>query len=275
VNTDHDNDGWFESIRTTRNVFIDRMGLLLGTKADVRIEPDDYNDTYGTTATGALRRSINDYEVVNVTVPTGCLLPSKHLAQEWYSARNWALMPSYGSGKLNALKDFVFQLNPEKRINELSTLTMLPFMNSTDFGSLSWEKSDLYVNVVDTYYKQDTPNAPAVQDCKIVAMTSENQDNPNSTDVETHNTASFWRNFVNSVCSENFDMVLIKIHGLATTKMVLTSVQNIECVRNESYTDAYHHSSNAYSCVEALDRYLENRTRNHRLAFSEITKQKS
>lgn len=285
VNTDHDNDGWFECIRTTRNVFIDRMGLWMkvnNTGADV--SPNDYNDTY---SENPVQQSTLTYEVLNIPMPLGSILPTKHLAQEWFSARNWALMPSYASGKLNALKDFVFQLNPEKRINELKSVEMLPLyfdtgLQHTQSSELSFTSTPVrFLNYSDyyTYTPATAPNAPFT-DWMVVPMSNENQDGnvipPADGNAQNppNASAAWWRNFHRNFCSDNFDVILIKVHGLENTKMVLSSVANVECVRNESYTSSYHHSSNAYACLDALDRYLENRTRNHRIPFADVSKQK-
>lgn len=263
VNTDHDNDGWFECVRTTRNVFLNRLGiaLRLPTGADIT------NDS------GISPISLGQREKDNIYVKPGCIFPLTETAQEWFSARNWALMPSYASGKLKELKDFVFTLNPEKTHNDFIPMQFTP-IKAYSQGNLGgpnklWIKYLTYntTSYTDEFVTIDGLTAPN-DNWRVYGMPTEDEDALNS------DTFQQWTDLQKGFSSENFDMILVKIHGLANTKTVVSSVANLEFQLNERTNIGHHHLTNSYACIDALNRYLENTTMYKRQPFTDTSKNK-
>lgn len=269
VNTDHDNDGWFECIRTSRNVFLNRLGIAVAgdfipgpsPEAVVPLGPYRYN------------HSVGDFEHNNVYLKPGCVFPLEHTAQEWFSARNWALMPSYASGKLKELKDFVFQLNPEKNINKFTDIKYLPvdFFESVSDGYYPTVRGIFLRQrnfVGDSYVETDV----ALDKWLVLGMKTEYQDGggaaPTATDFE------YWTDFHQGFTSDNFDIILVKLHGLENTRTVVSSVANYEFQNNERKTFRHHMHTNSYACPDALEKYVESRVTYHRSPFRDVTKNK-
>lgn len=260
VNTDHDNDGWFETIRTTRNTFLNRLGIVLQVplSAETNVTGEDVITplTYGSR------------EKDNIYIKPGCILPLQETAQEWFSARNWALMPSYASGKLKELRDFVFTLNPEKTHNDFIPMQFTPIkayseglVTGLDVVRVKYWEYDIPTRI-DLFRTSNATNL------KIVGMPTEHDDAINATNFQE------WTDLQKGFSSENFDIVLVKIHGLEKTKTVISSVANYEFQLNERTNIGHHHLTNSYACIDALNRYLENTTMYKRSPFTDTSKTK-
>jgi len=259
INSDHENDGWFECIRTSRSATKNRLGVLV----DAHTVDAGYDDFWMKTWTVR-----GKYEKENIELRPGSLMPLNHLAQEWFSARNWALMPSYASGKLRELKDFVFQLNPEKRNNNFNETKFQPFNytfsvpDGTSSIELMTGMGENPNDITDIEKRTETG-------IRVMSGVTEYQDA-----VSTAYSEQFVE-VVNQLVSDNFDIILIKIHGLTNTRTIIESCANLEVIVNERKVTGYHNMTNCYACTDALDRYIEKRTTYHRSPFSDYTKNRS
>lgn len=261
VNTDNDNDGWFECVRTSRSTFLNRMGIVMyGEDAPVPPTTTSFDP-----ATTYIKVGMREKD--NIFIKPGMIMPLTSLAQEWYSARNWAIMPSYASGKLRELKDFVFQLNPEKRHNYFIPMVFTAFKYPESLTAQFAENVGINVKYVnyDVPGRMDQMYELTNNQWFVAGMTTENQDTNAGSD------ATQWVDFQKGFSSENFDVILIKIHGLENTRTVLSTCCNLELQRNELHNKRDHGVTNSYACIDSLDRYIENRITRHRNPFSDVT----
>lgn len=269
VNSDHDNDGWFECVRTSRNAFVNRLGLALILQNPPPEGPTGAN-VYEIEDRLA-KSSYGDREKDNIYIKPGCVFPLTSTAQEWFSARNWAIMPSYASGKLKELKDFVFSLNPEKAHNDFQKIEYTPFSYTESIS----EKISINTNIGVAYNNYDTSQwfdeliIDLDTDYAVVGMVTENQDSAGGNTKFTR-----WVNFQKGFTSPNFDIILVKIHGLANTRTVVSSVANLEFQINERKNEGYHNMTNSYACLQSLDKYIESRVTYNRNPFQDISKKR-
>lgn len=270
-NSDFDNDGWFETVRTTRDGLVNRLGILVPFMPPL----EDWGDYRHLLES----HRVNRYEWNKIVWRYTNVLPMPSTAQEWFSARNWALMPSYASGKLKDLKDFLFTLNPEKKKNEFLPLRTV-LINATH--GVAKYTADFYQTINDNFYinvqvKNLSNNGYWTWNygmlMGVIGQTTEHQDQlePSVYGLPATFTRSpiDWQEFTDTVISRNFDIILVKIHGLATTRTVIQTAANYEFQVNDRYNN-HHHVTNSYACTEALNRYLENKCMKNKLPFEEI-----
>jgi hypothetical protein len=262
INSDHDNDGWFECIRTSRSVFLNRLGLTaykFGANGfDIAVDEEPW-------------ASYGNREKDNIYLKGGCVFPLNATAQEWFSARNWAIMPSYASGKLKELRDFVFQLNPEKKHNDFTKIEFSPYYLYESLTTKYAKNEEIYMiyHNLDVTTGVDLPVAQIDNNFRVLGMTTENQDTQAGVGFEK------WQDFHKGFTSDNFDIILLKIHGLENTRTVVSSVCNLEFQLNERTNIGHHHHTNSYACSQSLDKYLEYRTTYGRSPFQDTSKKRN
>ncbi len=217
ANNDEDNDGWFEAIRTSRDTYRHRFGILAAQGATAT-EPN-------TPFPGPI---VKERPFCRTTLYHGMVLPSDLTVQEWHSARNWALQPSYATGKLKDIGDYIFALNQSNNDNEFIKLRPV----STDGDGV--QEQTVYRRNYDliTQYSPipvilDTNPIPAGNAMNFIPITEVAQENGLPT------TATKIPDFQKSFVSDAFDMILIRVHGLDVTRLMIHTVSNLELTCNE------------------------------------------
>lgn len=216
INGDERNDGWFEAIRTSRSSWVVDMGAVA-----------DSNIFYP-----AGLNSANPYEnyVTNANV-----FPFVDLAQKWYRAADWALQPTYVTGKIKDLSQYIFQCNPIRDDNDFKTiprrLELPPTISEGDYRRLytSDAGSNFYVyNHIDV-------------------------GEPNNKTTPMEDTIN--EKMMGLLSHESHDTILIRLHGVnAETRYLAHTVYNAEYMVPE-YSEMGLVSSNCYNLRPALEKY--------------------
>jgi len=238
VNNDEDNDGWFEAIRTNRDTYRHRLGII-------KAGTGGLNDTTLKSANTAP----TSYE--HTDLYHGMMYPATMTVQEWYSARNWALHPSYSSGKLKDIGDYIFTLNQTTNDNEFIKLRALSVAPT---GVIP---QDVYRREYDTSSVTLKYTIPPVWGTSTAVADTTNYIPVTEVNQETGTTtqASLIPDVQKLYISDAFDMILIRVHGLDNTRLMLQSVQNIEltCGERSPYLQF---TSVSYPNKEGLAQYL-------------------
>lgn len=249
ANNDEDHDGWFECIRTDRNATRHRFGILTFT---------DFPATGSHYSVSTERKDVwitpfkrNDYYI-------GHMLPSNATVQEWYSARNWALMPSYASGKLKNIDNYVFCLNPNKDDNEFVKTKPVSYSLEGIFEEVPYE-----------YPLDDYDGVPPTKG--TAAMVDANLKNEIPTmELNENNTLpdDFYEipNFEQSFMSQSWDMIIIRIHGIDATRLSLHSVSNLELTCNE-FSEESRYLTPAYPDTDKLAQWRAHVTKERKIPF--------
>lgn len=273
-NNDEDNDGWFECIRTSRNSFRHRFGIL----------------TDELTGANALTRGIYQPVIYN-----GHVVPAAATIQEWFSCRNWALNPSYATGKLKNIQKLIFKLNPESTFNPFQKMKPITWTNEEPAPPAEGEDPPAPTGQVQSAeaadqhkvydydwsgfdYMETPPSTPSIKGSigEVRTPATELNDHPfeitpdgvtNTNGIKKNPTDTiFIPDWDESVIDESWDMILIRVHGLDRTRLNLHSVANVElmCGEYNTYTPFL---SVAYSADEKLERYITNTQKNQKLPF--------
>lgn len=215
INNDEWNEGWFEAIRTPRNVFMETFGL----------------STEDTT------------ENSNPQVFVANAVPDAVSMQAWFNSMKWTNQPTYVTGKLKDIGNYMFQLNNQKRDNDFLKVR-----------NLSLHSEALNEETVNVY--NDTAN---------IAIPKIGLESGSTI------TAGEIKNFENTVIHDSLDIVLVRIHGNTDeenkTKMLIHTCANQEfmCAENSEFAQ---YQSAAYPALYELNSYLEYRSK-----FSKIPMQ--
>ena len=139
VNSDEDNEGWFEAIRTSRNTIHGKMGVVYQ-KAAAGGAPNAtvWTEPLAVAAPGKL------------SVGPANVFPEFNLAKSWMEASQWSMQPSYTVGKLKDIGRYIFQLNQEKTINEFQKIRNW----EVDVKSQKNDAKDDNVTLIDTQYNR-------------------------------------------------------------------------------------------------------------------------
>ena len=272
-NNDEDNDGWWEAIRVQRNTFRHRFGLII----DRNRQPERPGQQAFYTETGYLKHYVPETFV-------GDACPAYMTVQEWYSARNWALNPSYQTGKLKNIQKVMFRLNQTQTLNEFQKMRPVPWDN-TEAHSSQWQPqhhavynmdvNEAYPKVhVDTDEQYVSSLWVPFTELNQEALYNFNDDAPITIDALGENWAqntydiSEW---MKTSISEGFDMILIRVHGLDRTHLNLHSVQCTElmCSESNSYNTFM---TSSYAARDQLERYIEYVQKNQKYPGTTVSK---
>lgn len=250
-NTDEENDGWFEAIRTSRNTFLDKFGVVL---------VDDSPTTGGTS--GINSYSMTPGSIKEPTFWTGSVLPNQFLQHKWEGVTSnilgtdtpndqWYMhtQPSYATGKLKDIGDVLFMLNPERDDNEFTKIRQVNF-----------SQEGVQSRLLDTYqYATDgTRSIVQVDDTvKFYEPYTEASSVTNQEHIPT---------FQESLVSDSFDMIILKIHSTRASRILVHSVANIELLTGE-FSPLAQFQTVAYSSKDALNAYIDYRQTKCKLAF--------
>lgn len=211
INNDENNDGWFEAIRTPRNAFLAEMGLTA---------PSDNQDT-------------------TPIFHPGSILPSTNLCNKWMLTNRWTDQPTYVTGKLKDIGNYVFQLNHQKRNNDfLKFRTLnLPVTAVQTPADNTYRIRDDADNTVASYVLKDIN---AVEDPEIY-----------------HNDQ-----LQDSLYHDCLDVIIVRIHGIPLagdgTKLLIHSVANMEFLVDEN-SEFAQYTSSSYPAYQGLNTYLDYR----------------
>lgn len=181
------------------------------------------------------------------------IVPSNTAIATWMATRNWSLSPTYATGKIKDLGAYVFQLNNQKTDNDFLPLqTIYAEVNGTD--AISPESSGTLAVVTKDTDDNNVVGAVIKQnDTATLGFTPGNVDH-------------YWKD---TVYSDALDMILIRIHGVANTKLLLHSVANMEFLMPEGSEYAQYMSA-AYSAKPQLNRFLAHRNKYNKMAFQTV-----
>lgn len=254
VNSDEDHDGWFECIRVNRDTYRHRFGIVQAGSETGTLIVDDGTEPTAPPPTFVYNRA---------TVHDGESLPSLHTVQEWYSARNWALMPSYATGKLKDIGQYIFSLNQSSDDNELIKVRTVNFdKTGTTFEPINFKTyNPPYYTVPPTRLSRES-----LANTRTWVPTVEvAQEGGNPTSAV--NIPDFQRSFL----SDSFDIILIRVHGLDRTRLLMHSVCNLEftCGEESPYNSFL---SISYPNKEGITKYKESIAQNRRLPFYKVDK---
>lgn len=210
INNDEKNEGWYEAIRIPKPCMDHTFGICI------------------------------DNESNNVpTVQVGNVLPQSQILQKWSVADHWTCQPTYVTGKLKDIGNYMFQLNHQLRDNDLQPLK--------NFNVLE----DAAITEEFTLYNASMTNGLHLVFPKDKVTT---QETFTGADVE---------DFRNTVYNNNLDIILVRIHGQTDTKLLVHSVANIEFTVKEN-TEWAMYTSPSYQAKDALNEYLDSRSKYHR-----------
>ena len=252
-NSDEDIDGWFECIRTSRDHTRHRMGYTV--LQDVTAaRPDDY-------AFDVWRAPFQRTDVHNAQ-----LIPNHNTVQEWHSARNWALSPSYASGKLKDLSKFLFTLNPCTDDNEFIPLRDLSWDDTTSVLQDLPNREVIWPFFNDPPHQYPPVMQPApypTDDLRMAIPVVEVQE------TNANQTFNQLVDFRKSYCSDSWDMILIRTHGIDKTRLSLHTCSNIEVTATE-FSETSKYLTNSYPDNDRLERFKNYLSRERRLPFYKL-----
>lgn len=274
-NSEEENDGWFECIRTSRNLMKHRFGVL-----------DHYKEADVNPAEFEVEPVVNKYipNLFDMDVAPGYMT-----VQEWYSARNWALNPSYASGKLKNIGNYVFHLNPESKLNPFQKLKPVSFQRGLTSESMQYwvaafsnlesrpplrkaAENEATLNVPMTEIKQNPPaeaaaHTPTGEDATNATVADDGDVGAADTGATSAETLNL--EFAEHLIDNSFDIVLIRIHGVDSTRISMHSVANIELTCDEmsrlSQTQTI-----CYPNVQGLQKYVETVHEQRRLPMQPV-----
>lgn len=247
-NNDEMNDGWFEAIRVSRNHFLSQFGVV----ANI-LKADDSN-------TSLSEPSPADGRVYNPTVWRGNVLPLNNLADMLLHSNTWHRIPTYCTGELKDIGDYMFQLNQEKHEND--------FIKVKPLNGNVWAVSNLikmarwnFTTGVDP--RLIVPYANSIYETTKLQVMSPVQAVDDST-VGNNKQEEFFE-VTKTFVADTMDMILVRIHGIKTaTRIMLHSVANIELLCGE-LSELAQYMSVAYSHKDELQRFLDFRNSNYKL----------
>jgi hypothetical protein len=215
VNNDEQNEGWFECIRSGR---------------------DALSDSFGVTISNIPDKGVKCYP--------GSIMPQNTAMVGWFKSDGWSLQPTYATGKVRDLGNYVFQLNNQKETN-----------NFQEFKNLQIKE----LAVDKELYRQ---NGVEQDDLVYVVPRKELTDN----DVITAADVEY---FDNTIYHDALDIILIRVHGSDTTKLLLHSVANMEFMMPDSAEYAQYMSV-SYPAQSQLDAYRNARIKYNKMPFQSI-----
>jgi hypothetical protein len=249
-NTDGENGGWFEAVRLTKNWFNDPQENKFGLAA-IKLYWDAAS--YGISP-------INKYPADPGTPKDpvlfqGQALPVGSAQKKIDDEENWNeklfTKASYAVGNLKDLGDFMFQLNPEKKINQFQSVhNVLGSMDGDNDSSISL-----------TQYDADGADPKLYANRKYVRAGGclnlfPNKELPGNQRMDWQET----------LLSDSFDGILIRIHAYAYTRVLVHSVACAEFLCGEFSKHAQYQTV-AYANNDALEDYVNFRQTKCKLAF--------
>lgn len=269
ANSDQDSDGWFECIRTDRNVTRHKFGLFLNRKLSALKIPGANDNPVN--PTGLLyAEPANGYRYEpygRMAVYNGYTFPTQLTVQEWYSARNWALSPTYASGKLKTLNNYIFSLNNIRDDNPFKRTKNVHY----DYGQSVYSEDTL------KYWRFDRTRLPPYHDPSTVYNWNGNDQALAGFQVhfpyqevgqEGHVPIAAphirdWNEFAND---PSWDMIIIRIHGVDKTRLVLHSVSNLEYTASD-ISKLNRNLTVTYPCKEQLQSWKQQQAKIRRIPF--------
>jgi len=228
VNSDEENEGWFECVRSNRNNFTDEFGLYL------LDDPGDYTEP-------------TKIKAYSTEAGPGDCLPLEPAINGWMEAKNWTTLPTYATGKLKDIGRYIFQLNHNKRDNEFikcRDMEIDPKALQKDATGYSFIEADTEVQFWSSTPAQTTAEAVGGQAVDSAQL----------------------KDFTGTLFADSFDVILIRFHGIEKTRILCHSVMNYELlVPEESKYSSF--QTAAYAAVDALEAYNLNRQKFHKLPF--------
>jgi hypothetical protein len=243
ANSDEKCDGWFECIRTSRGNYTHRLGVV-GTSVEVHPHDDDCIHTH------------QRYQL-----KTGDMVPTDATVQEWMSCRNWALNPSYASGKIKDLEQYIFSLNQTGDSNEFVAMR-----NVNLPGGGHYLVRPRHVQYTDTNLRPPVladPPAQQYEDGTTVFFTySEIQQDGGAVPPTAAEVVDISGSFV----SDSWDIILIRLHGIDETRLALHSVCCYEMLCEEG-SERSQYETLCYPSTDALEAYKKFQNQFRKIPF--------
>jgi hypothetical protein len=214
VNNDEENEGWFECIRTNRDVLAERWGVI---------------------------QTRDDDDAIKI-YPAG-LTPDKDTLDNWYKSQNWSLQPTYATGKIRDLGQYIWQLNCQKEDNDFQEFKNLHVAQRARVES-NWT----------------TVEGNAIR-------TTEPKDSMDGTDIPDGNELEDFRD---TIYADQFDIILLRLRGIDSTKILIHTVHNCEYMVSDN-TELAQYMSVSYSAESQLKVFKKWRLKNHKMPFQSIT----
>lgn len=271
VNTDDSNDGWWEAIRVSKNLLIERCGIAF---VDLRVKGTaSYSETQTSIIPYVNDPTRNNSDVSNPVFWTGNIFPRRSL-QNWWNTElcKFHEQPSFATGLLKDIGDFMFQLNPHRESNEFQKLKNVSRKVDDTGGEASGETDDLYMVVYDGTDPKDYDNHQVlkVQDdidggalhnyngklftpARMIAET----DNSGTAQPTAHSDLANDQ-IAGSFVSDSFDIIMVRIHATKKSRILVHSVANVELLCGE-FSDYNQYQSVAYPDLARLKRYVDYR----------------
>lgn len=229
INSDEDNDGWFECIRTERTSLQHAELLSLSSQATETIFDNTDSHIIGPCGIGF------NHDILNT----------------WYMAKDWSLQPTYQTGKLHNLSRYMFQLNPVREDNDFRILDSVNIPNSSiqrnQFGTLEADGEE-----VNSYF-----TSTAYSNGASVLEFYEFRDLSTADDIVQPQVKL--DKFKRDIFHDSFDMIIIRVHGLNKTRLKFHSVYNVEYIEDE-YKKS-NHATASYAAMHALSSFRNYRNR--------------
>lgn len=199
LNTTDKNEGWYEAIRIDKNSLMNKWGVLRGKGSPL--------------GNGNFIRGTPHFHM-------GGVCPPFYLAWNMHHSRQWNQEPTYITGELQDIHNAVFQLNCIKENNEFKKLTNLYMDNQA------------YL-IEDVYQRNDKVLQDYLQN--IIPAIHNNEVYNNflfDTNISQADFQEDWQ--VQQLVSDAFDIIVLRVHGNANTKLLVHSVANHEflCAEN-------------------------------------------
>lgn len=246
-NNDEKNDGWFEAIRTSRDTFLEGFGIVVQD---------------GIVDEKTISRKVEPQQaqsVFNPRIYRGSALPNTDLAKSWMENLEWYKMPSYVTGELKDIGDYVFQLNSESEFNEF--VKIRPINGADDVCT----QSDLWFYGWDPVNPRLNTSIPDVRN-DVNATNTFHIQTP-AKEVAANIPADKIMSLQDSIIADSMDMIIIKIHGINNlSRILLHSVANIEIMCGE-FSNLAQYQTVCYSDRNAINAYVNDRLMNHKLPY--------
>lgn len=196
INSSDRNEGWYEAVRIDKNSLIRRWGVFGGIGSPL--------------GNGNYIRGTPHFH-------NGGMCPSFSLCSDMYKSTTWNQEPTYISGELQDIHNAIFQLNCTKEDNDFRKISNV------------YSPAPGMVNQA-IRQRDDLVDIDQMQLWIPFSNIDEQGNLVNPKDWE-----QLPDNFLTEqLCSDSFDIIVVRIHGTPGTKLLVHSVANIELLSAEN-----------------------------------------